>query len=245
MILVGTLISLSLIQQTLASERDNAAEKAIVVEKIQNLYPDFKQLQIEESEVKGIYQFWIGTRLHFALYKDDHLMLGELFDMNRLVSLSEEGKAVRVKQIIDAVGESKMIVYGPKNPKRVINVFTDIDCGFCRKLHTEVDALNKAGIQVRYLAFPRGYGSLGKNDVSYQKYVSVWCSDDRQAAMTASKAGKPIPKKVCETPIDQTYKLGIALGLRGTPFIIYDDGKIEERGYLPAKLIIKKLGLKG
>ena len=131
-----------------------------------------------------------------------------------------------------------MIVYGPENPKRYVTVFTDIDCGYCRKLHNEVPELNAAGIQVRYLAFPRA--GIGSN--SHNKYVSVWCNDDPQASLTKAKSGRPVAKATCENPIAETYRLGQQIGVRGTPMIIYDDGKITP-GYLPSKELIKRLGL--
>jgi thiol:disulfide interchange protein DsbC len=224
---------------------DKEVEKKEITKKLQELFSNINELELTESSMPDVYQFWAGPNLNFVTYRNGHIMLGEVYDTNRRVSLADEAKSGRVKNILDSIDESKMIIYGPENPKRVVNVFTDIDCGYCRRLHSEVSLLNEAGIQVRYLAFPRGFGSQGKNNVSYKKYVSVWCSDDRKAAMTASKSGKIIPTKVCDTPIEETYQLGVELGLRGTPYIIYDDGSVEERGYLPAKQMIQKLGLSG
>jgi len=133
-----------------------------------------------------------------------------------------------------------MIVFGPDAPKRYITVFTDIDCSYCRKLHNEVAELNEAGIQVRYLAFPRaGIGSK-----SHKKYESVWCNDDQQTALTSAKSGASVPSANCTNPVAETYKLGQEVGVRGTPTIIFDDGTVAP-GYVPAKDLIKRMGLEG
>jgi len=133
-----------------------------------------------------------------------------MLDLDRRVSLAEEAKGQRVVSLLDAAA-GKSIDYGPSNPKRVVNIFTDIDCGYCRKLHNEIGQLTAAGVQVRYFAFPRA----GLNSPSYAKYTSVWCADDRNAAMDAAKAGMQPPAKSCENP----------------------------GGYKPANVLIQELGL--
>jgi len=129
---------------------------------------------------------------------------------------------------LDKLGEDQMVVFSPKNPKHTVTVFTDIDCPYCRKLHQEMDGYLKEGIKVRYLFFPRaGIGSK-----SYDKAVSVWCSADRNQAMTDAKAGKDLGNKTCDNPVATHYKLGEELGVQGTPAIVTDDGRMIP-GYLP------------
>ena len=134
----------------------------------------------------------------------------------------------------------KMIVYGPKDAKRHITVFTDIDCGYCRKLHNEMPELTAAGIQVRYLAYPRA----GVGSKSHKKYVSVWCNSDQQTAMTDAKAGRDVPVASCENPVEESFELGRKVGVEGTPTIIFDDGTLTP-GYLPSATLIERLGLEG
>jgi len=107
-------------------------------------------------------------------------------------------------------------------------VFTDIDCGYCRKLHADMDKYNAQGIRVRYLFYPRA----GLRSESYRKAVSVWCADDRKAAMTAAKTGRPLPARSCVNPVADQYNLGRQLGVRGTPALVLEDGEIIP-GYVP------------
>lgn len=122
-----------------------------------------------------------------------------------------------------------MVVFAPKNPKTHITVFTDTDCGYCQKLHSEVPQLNRLGVEVRYVAFPRqGMGSHGANTLT-----SVWCAKDRQDAMNKAKAREDLAAASCETPIAKQYELGQMIGVQGTPAIILANGQMIP-GYQPA-----------
>ncbi len=230
------LLICSYVMLTLAAQ---AATQEEVTLEVKKMFPRLGEVQLEPSPIEGVYQFWVGANLTFAYYIDGHLMMGDMFDTTNRVSLSEAAQKGRIKTMVSDLPSDDMIVYGPEKPKRVINVFTDIDCGFCRKLHAEMAELNDAGIQIRYLAFPRA----GVGSPSYKKYVSAWCADDPQQALTRAKAGAPLPEKTCENPIAKTHALGLEVGLRGTPMLVYDDGTVVS-GYKPAADLIAEFGLK-
>jgi len=219
------------------AKESESSDKAIVEihSKITALFPRLGEITVEASPVKNVYQFWTGNTLNHVSYMDGHLFFGELYDEKRQVSLAEEAKEGRTLELISALKDEDTINFGDKNAKRTISVFTDVDCFYCRKLHAEVKELTDAGIKVRYVAFP-----AYKKDM--KKHTSVWCADDQQKAMTMAKSGQAIPEKTCDTPIMKTFELGAALGFRGTPQIIYDDGTIVG-GYRPAAEIISDLGL--
>jgi len=122
-----------------------------------------------------------------------------------------------------------MLIFAPKDYKYTVTVFTDIDCGYCRKLHAEIDQYNAKGIRVRYLMFPRA----GVGSPSYQKAVNVWCADDRNQALTRSKAGETLEEKQCKNPVADEYALGQMVGVTGTPAIFLADGELVP-GYVPA-----------
>jgi thiol:disulfide interchange protein DsbC len=128
------------------------------------------------------------------------------------------------------VSEDDMIIFEPKKTRHTITVFTDIDCGYCRKLHSEMQEFLDAGIRVRYMFFPRA--GVGSN--SYKKAVAVWCADDRKAALTAAKNNKAIEMKTCDNPLAEHMELVDKLGARGTPFIVLENGQTQP-GYVPAR----------
>ena len=129
-----------------------------------------------------------------------------------------------------------MIVFSPKEVKHTISVFTDIDCGYCRKLHNEMHKYNELGIKVRYLAYPRS----GPGTPSFIKAENVWCADDRQQALTDAKNGKEVKSKACDNPVKQEFLIGTQVGVTGTPAIFLENGQLLP-GYFPAERLIKIL----
>ncbi|RBP49278.1 DsbC family protein [Arenicella xantha] len=202
------------------------------------MVPPAADAEILTTPAKGVYRLELDGGFYYAYVDGDHILFGDLINTESKINLGEVAKSERTSQIISSTSLDKMIVYGPKDAKRHITVFTDIDCGYCRKLHQEVPELTAAGIQVRYLAFPRA----GVGSESHKKYVSVWCNADQQTALTDAKAGKAIAPASCENPVEETYLLGRKVGVEGTPTIIFDDGTVTP-GYIPSAQLIDRLGL--
>jgi len=211
------------------------SEKDYIASQLVELSPNLKDVVVEDTEVDGIYQFWTGNVLNFVSYHDGHMLLGDVYNMTTKESLATVAQNKKISELVNTLPDSETIIFGDKDAKRTINVFTDVDCYYCRKLHEEVDQLTNAGIKVRYVMFP-----AYKRDI--EKHTSVWCAEDQQKAMTLAKTGQAVPKSVCETPIDKTFKLGADLGFRGTPQIVFDNGTVVG-GYKPASQIISELGL--
>ncbi|MDP2228840.1 MAG: DsbC family protein [Moraxellaceae bacterium] len=174
-----------------------------------------------------------------------YLFQGDLYELqgNRIVNASDVQMAGDRQKRLAAVSDSDEVVFpaaGGK-PKAIVHVFTDIDCGYCRKLHQEVSAMNRLGIEVRYLAFPR----TGPVSPSATKLNAVWCAKDRQSAMTRAKAGESVTAaKSCKAPaVAAQYALGEELGVRGTPAIFGPDG-MQLGGYVSAESLAKSLGIR-
>ena len=172
----------------------------------------------------------VGAHVVYMSADGKYMFQGELIDLKNRQSLTEPRRREVYKVALETLGEDKMIVFSPEKTKHSVTVFTDVDCGYCRKLHAEMDQYMQAGIEIRYLFFPRA----GIGSESYKKAVAAWCSDDRQQALTDSKKGKPIPMKTCDNPIGEHMEMAQLMGLRGTPFIILESGEVKP-GYVPAK----------
>jgi thiol:disulfide interchange protein DsbC len=222
-----------------ASFADEKSDIDRVRAEIIKMIPQASSAEIVAAPAPGVYRMQVQGNYAYAYVNGDYVLLGDLYDTKQQVNLGQKASSDRMASLLKDVPTSKMIVYGPEDPKRHITVFTDIDCGYCRKLHLEVPELNAAGIEVRYLAFPRA----GVGSASHKKYVSVWCSDDQQTALTSAKAGGVVAAASCANPVEETYKLGQNVGVRGTPTIIFDDGTVTP-GYIPSALLIERLGLK-
>lgn len=221
-------LGISLSGLSLAETAANAA----ITKSLGGVFPGVTPSAISPSPMAGVSEVLIGPRLFYVSNDGKYLLQGSLIDLETRIDISEERRnGIRLTAIND-LGEENMIVFPAKDSRHTITVFTDIDCGYCRKLHGEIAQYNDKGITVRYLAFPRA----GVGSASYNKAVSVWCEKDKQAAMTRSKAGETLPKAECNNPVKEEYELGQMIGVNGTPAIILEDGSMLP-GYIPpAKL---------
>ena len=211
---------------------DRAADEASIREALGDVQAD----SVEPTPLAGLYEVVVGSNVVYMSADGRYMLQGELVDVQKRVSLTEPRRREITRKVIDSVGEDKMIVFKPQEVKHVVTVFTDIDCGYCRKLHNEMDQYFSEGIAVRYMMFPRA----GVGSESYKKAVAVWCADDRNGAMTDAKNGKPVEMKSCDNPIEQHMDLVRQLGARGTPFIVLEDGGTQP-GYVPAKRLAQLL----
>lgn len=171
-----------------------------------------------------------------TLYVSDdgrYVMQGSLYDTTAKKDLSEATMARLRREELAKVPVSQRIVFAPTNPKYTVSVFTDYECGYCRKLHSEIAAYNKAGIAVEYLAFPR----MGMASEDAEIMADIWCATDRNKALTDAKNGKLPARKRCTSPVAKHYSMGQRAGLKGTPMIIAANGQAAP-GYLaPADLL--------
>ena len=215
-----------------AALADRAADEAVIRKALGDIQPDV----IEPAPIAGLYEVVVGTHVIYMSADGRYMLQGELIDVQNRKSLTEPRRREAIRVLMDSVSEDDMIIFKPEKVKHVVTVFTDIDCGYCRKLHGEMDKYLAQGIEVRYMMFPRA----GVGSESYKKAVAVWCSDDRNAALTRSKKGKALDMKTCDNPIDRHMQLVQQLGARGTPFIVLESGDTQP-GYVPAKKLARLL----
>jgi len=220
----------------------HASEPADIEQTLRKAVPQLRVAAISESPLTGLYRVEdMRGQVIYANADGSYFVTGELYSTKggELVNLSQQELQGKRKEKIAALGKNDKVTFLAKGKEKAhITVFTDIDCGYCRKLHQEVPRMNELGITVSYLAFPRA----GVGSSSYDKLVSVWCAEDKQEAMTQAKAGRSVESKKCENPVASEYNLGNALGVTGTPALVLNDGTLVP-GYVPAEQLAKGLGI--
>lgn len=189
---------------------------------IRSLLPGNMTLEsVEPSPMEGVYIVVAGTQTLYVYSKDDLVMIGDVYDTVRRVNLGEERRNKEMAAAIASLPEDEIIYMGEPLPRQV-TVFTDTDCVYCQRFHQTVPELQERGMQVRYLMFPRA----GVGSASYHEAVSVWCAEDQAEAMTIAKTGGQVEQTTCENPVAGQYELGQRIGVRGTPTMILDNGKV-------------------
>ena len=215
---------------------DVNADEAAIRQAMSTSMPSVKVDSVKPAVVKGLFEVVVGANIYYVSEDGKYLLQGRLVDVAARKDLTEEKLNVTRKLSIEKMGQANMIVFKPKITKYTVTIFTDIDCGYCRKLHSEIDQYLAQGITIQYLFFPRA----GKGSDSYNKAVSVWCAEDRNAALTAAKKDQKLPEKTCDNPIDKHMQLAAEFDVKGTPMIISENGNVYP-GYLPAKQLVEAL----
>ena len=204
--------------------------------------PRLQVRDVRETGMEDIYEVRTAQETLYMTADGRHAFLGTMIrfdDEDGLVNVTEQGRSVERREALSSVSAGDMITFAPESGARAtLYVFTDINCGYCRKLHRNMDAMNDMGIQVNYLAFPRG----GPGTEGYRKAVNAWCSDDPGRAITRAKQGESIPERDCDHPVKEQFQLGQALGVTGTPALILENGRLV-RGFRPPEALARILDL--
>lgn len=238
------LLGLALFTSGALADTDKPSDsiKNVIQKSLQRARPDFVVQQIEKTDIAGLYAVYLSNGLIlYSTANGAYIVEGNVYRVEdkQLVDVREEKmKPLRAK-ILAGVPKTEMIIFSPEGPtKSVIDVFTDVDCPYCQKLHNNMAEYNKRGIEVRYLAFPRA----GPNSISAKKLASAWCADDPRDSITKLTQRQPIPEKTCENPVSAQYMLGEKIGVNGTPAVYAPDGSLIG-GYLDPDQMAKALGI--
>ncbi len=213
-----------------------AGGEAVIRQALETLVPDVKVDSIQPSPIAGFREVVLSGQVLYVSEDGKYLIQGTLFDIATRTDLTEATRAGIRREALAKVGPEQRIVFAPAERKHTVTVFTDIDCGYCRRLHQQIKEYNELGIAVEYLFFPRA----GIGSESFQKAVSVWCADDRQQAMTQAKNGIEIPRRECTNPVASDFALGQQIGVDGTPAIYTGEGAYIG-GYLSPQQMLQRL----
>jgi thiol:disulfide interchange protein DsbC len=196
-------------------------------------FPGTRAEDVRPTPVAGLYELTHGADIVYVTADGKYALSGDLLNLANNDNLTEaHRRAVRTKLIND-VPESEMLVFAPQNPKYTVTVFTDVDCAYCRQLHSQIADYNRLGIRVRYLFYPRS----GPNTDSWAKAEEVWCSGNRNEALTMAKRGVPLQAKACPNPVARHYALGQNFALQGTPAIVLGNGELIGGYMSPVELV--------
>ena len=209
---------------------------AALAARLQMLAPNMEPDYIVEAPLAGMYEVRFGSIIVYLSDDARFMLRGDLIDLDAGRNLTETARQIARAETVGGLGEANMIVFAPDAPKHIITVFTDVDCGYCARMHRQMADYNRLGIGVRYTAFPRG----GVGSPTYEKMVSVWCAEDQHTAMTDAKAGRAVEPARCDNPVSDQYEAGRAIGVNGTPAIVLESGELIP-GYVPPDELLGRL----
>ncbi len=221
---------------------DEKQELANVTKVLSSLMPNAKPDSIADSVMPGMYEAVFGPQVIYISKNGRYILEGDLFDLKTRTNLTEGKRRVGRAKVVKNLDAKDMVIFSPEKVKYTITAFTDIDCGYCRKMHKQMADYNKLGIEFRYLAYPRA----GVGSPSYLKALSVWCAKDPQEAMSFAKGGAKLGQlqavtqvegKDCKDAILNHMAAAKQVGVTGTPTLVFDNGQVAPGYVKPAQLI--------
>lgn len=221
-----------------------ASIEETILGKLEIARPDIQYGSPKPSPFPGLYQVQVlGGPMLYITADGEKFIIGEPYTVGGsgegFAKLEDPEVLNARKKAVATLDIKQTIAFKPKSKtKAIVHVFTDVDCGYCRKLHEQMQAYNDLGIEIRYLAFPRA----GIPSPSADKLVSAWCAKDRQGALTKLKKNETISNVSCENPVAAQFELGGRLGVNATPALLLPNGKLE-LGYLPPADMAKLLNI--
>jgi len=208
---------------------DDAAELKKVRQTVGEMFDMIEPEHINGSPIDGWYTIQKGPIIAYISADGRYLLQGDLIDLNNQTNLSELARNESRRDLMASIADEETILFSPSEVKYTVSVFTDIDCTYCRQMHSQIQEYMAYGIQVRYLLYPRN----GPASSSWNTSEEVWCANDRPNALTMAKLDREFETASCDaSAVQNHYVIGRDVGLSGTPAIILDDGSLIG-GYLP------------
>lgn len=224
---VGILLSVSVLAE------DDYTQ---VRERLAGMLSGDRELLIAETPIDGMLQIRIGSEIIYMTDDGRFLVQGRVLDLENQTDLTDQARSDVRREALAAIDSDEWISYGPEDAEFQVLVFTDPDCGYCRRLHQQMAEYNAAGIRINYMGFPRA----GIGSETHAKLERIWCAEDQQGAMdTAKGGGNPAPAE-CENPVARHYELGQTMGVTGTPALMTLDGDLIP-GYVPPDQLRERL----
>jgi len=217
-----------------------ADETVLTKEELIERHPQLQRENVADSPVSGLYELNVDGGISYVTTDGRFLIRGEIIDLDSRENLTEARRAENRAAVLRSIDPAAQIVFSPANGvvNHRITVFTDVDCGYCRQLHRDIDVITSLGIEVHYVAYPR----TGPATDSWTKAEHVWCAANRQEALTTAKLGGDVPAATdcATTAVAEQFALGRSIGLQGTPGVYAENGT-ELGGYLPPAVLLEAL----
>lgn len=213
------------------------AQLELVRKKVDERFDMIAPEDVKASPIDGWYTIQKGAVTAYISADGRYLLQGDLIDLDNQLNLSEVSRTEARRELMATVADDEVIKFTPSEVKYSVAVFTDVDCTYCRRLHSQIEEYMAHGIEVRYLLYPRN----GPASKSWNTAEEVWCANDRADALTLAKLDREFESSKCNSSIVQDhYVIGRDVGLTGTPAIVFDDGTLIG-GYVPPDQLAARL----
>ena len=210
LVILGVLLSISV--------ANGQTEQQLKTDLQKKLGANAKVRSVSPAPVSGLYEVLVGNDVFYTDSSGKYLIQGEIIELATGKNITEQRQADlnRIKWADLLPANAIKTVRG--NGSRQLAVFSDPNCGYCKRLEKSLQQLDNVTVYT-YLLPVLGPDSL-------QKSKQIWCAaDPYKAYMDWMISGSaPSGKGDCATPLDKNMAFAKSYGVTGTPTLFFTDG---------------------
>jgi len=210
LVILGVLLSISV--------ANGQTEQQLKTDLQKKLGANAKVRSVSPAPVSGLYEVLVGNDVFYTDSSGKYLIQGEIIELATGKNITEQRQADlnRIKWADLLPANAIKTVRG--NGSRQLAVFSDPNCGYCKRLEKSLQQLDNVTVYTYLLPI------LGPD--SLQKSKQIWCSaDPYKTYMDWMISGStPSGKSDCATPLDKNMAFAKSYGVTGTPTLFFADG---------------------
>lgn len=225
----------SLLMALAACSASAGGDEVRIKKLIETKFPKAEVSHVAKSNVLGLYEAMVGDRLVYTDSKVNYLFLGEIIDIERMVSLT--GERMQKLRVLpwNELPLDLAIKFVRGKGEREIAIFSDADCPFCKRLENELKDMDNVTMYTFLLPIESLHPDAGR------KSKMIWCSADRAKAYYDFMLQNVMPTTDgnCDNPVEKVIALGQKYRINATPTMVFRDGRIVS-GALPRDALEKE-----
>ena len=193
-------------------------EQQVKAEIQKKLGTNAKVKSVSPAPVSGLYEVLVGNDIFYTDVSGKYLIQGEIIELATGKNITEQRQTDLNRIKWSELTPANAIKNVRGNGSRQLAVFSDPNCGYCKRLEKSLQQLDNVTIYTYLIPI--------LSPDSAQKSKQIWCSSDQNKAYMdwMINGTAPSGKGECSTPLDKNMAFAKTYGVTGTPTLFFTDG---------------------
>jgi thiol:disulfide interchange protein DsbC len=177
-----------------------------------------KVRSVSPAPVTGLYEILVGNEIFYTDSTGKYLIQGEIIELSTGKNITEQRQSDLNRIKWSDLNQANAIKNVRGNGSRQLAIFSDPNCGYCKRLEKSLQQLDNVTIYTYLIPI--------LSPDSAQKAKQIWCSSDPYKAYIDWMVNgvSPSGKTDCSNPLDKNLTTAKNYGITGTPTIFFTDG---------------------